>query len=305
MNDQSLFCFLLSGLLVVPKLHYQEKLLKVSSKWVILCRKLQEACGVSRSALYCKMQQLGISYNNRFSSLDNNSLDTAVREIKSNHPNCGEVMITGHLRARGIFVQRSRVRESIHRVDPQGAENRRCRRIRRRVYCVPCPNYIWHFDGNHKLIRWRFVMHAGIDGFSRLIVFCQCSNNNSSQTVLTLFQSAVSKYGRPLKVRTDKGGENARVWEEMVSQSPEREMAVITGSSVHNQRIERFNRDLNIHCADVIKPELYQLENEGLLDPSNDTDIFCLHYVYVPKINVLLQEFVNAHNHHSFLQRII
>ena len=210
-------------------------------------------------------------------------------------------MITSHLRARGINVQRNRVRESIHRVDPQGADDRRCRRIQRRVYSVPCPNFIWHLDGNHKLICWLLVVHVGIDRFSRLIiiVFCECSDNNTSQTVSALFQHAVSQYGRPLKVQTDKGGENVRVWEEMVNHSPAGEMAVITGSSVQNQRVERFNRDLNIHCADVIKLELYELEHQGLLDPSNDTDLFSLHYVYVPRINQLLQEFVSAHNHHS------
>ena len=164
---------------------------------------------------------------------------------------------------------------------------------------MPCPNFMWHLDVNHKLIRWHFIVHVAIDGFSRLIVFCACSNNNRSQTVVTLFQRAISQYGRPLKVRTDKGGENVRVWEEMINHSPAGEMAVITGSSVHNQRVERFNRDLNIHCADVLKSDLYELEHQGLLDPSNDTDLFCLHYVYVPRINQLLQEFVNAHNHHS------
>lgn len=38
-----------------------------------------------------------------------------------------------------------------------------------------------------KLIHWQFVIHVGIDGFSRLIIYCQCSNINRSQTVLTLF----------------------------------------------------------------------------------------------------------------------
>ena len=258
-----------------------------------------EVCDVSRSALYSRMEQLDICYKDRFSSIDNDDLDRVVRDIKNKHPNCGEVMITGHLRARGIIAQRNRVRESIHRVDPQGVDDRRCRRIRRRVYSVPYPNFMWHLDGNHKLIRWRFVVHVGIDGFSRLIVYCQCSNNNRTQTVLTLFQHAVSQYGRPLKVRRDKGGENVRVWEQMVNQSPSGEISVITGSPVHNQRVVQFNRDLNIHCADVIKSELYGLEQQGLLDPSNDTDLFCLHYVYVPRINQLLEEFVNAHNHHS------
>lgn len=64
-------------------------------------------------------------------------------------------------------------------------------------------------------------------------------------------------------------------------------------------RVEWFNCNLNTHCADVIKSELYELEQQGLLDPSNNTDLFCLHYVYVPRINQLLEEFVNAHNHHS------
>lgn len=35
--------------------------------------------------------------------LDNNNLDTAVRDIKMNHPNCGEVMIIGRLGARGMI----------------------------------------------------------------------------------------------------------------------------------------------------------------------------------------------------------
>ena len=37
--------------------------------------------------------------------------------------------------------------------------------IRRRVYCVDGPNSLWHIDGHHKLIKWRFVVHGGINGF--------------------------------------------------------------------------------------------------------------------------------------------
>ena len=39
-------------------------------------------------------------------------------------------------------------------------------------------------DGRHKLIRWRFVTHAGIDGYSKLIVYLRCSTNNCATTVL-------------------------------------------------------------------------------------------------------------------------
>ena len=44
-------------------------------------------------------------------------------------------------------------------------------RLYRRVYSVPGSNYLWHIDGNHKMICYRLVVHGGIDGFSRLITY--------------------------------------------------------------------------------------------------------------------------------------
>jgi hypothetical protein len=65
-----------------------------------------------------------------------------------------------------------------------------------------------HIDGHHKLINWRFVIHGGIDGFSRCIVYLECSPNNYAATVLELFQGAVQKFGLPSRVRSDFGIEN-------------------------------------------------------------------------------------------------
>ncbi len=39
-----------------------------------------------------------------------------------------------------------------------------------------------HINGHHKLINWRFVIHGGIDGFSRSIVYLKCSPNNYAAT---------------------------------------------------------------------------------------------------------------------------
>ena len=80
---------------------------------------------------------------------------------------------------------------------------------------MPGPNGLWHIDGHHSLVNWGFIIHGGIDGFSRLIVFLKCSTNNRSETVEQCFISAIEQYQWPSRVRTDHGGENTRVWQLM------------------------------------------------------------------------------------------
>ena len=96
-------------------------------------------------------------------------------------------------------------------IDPVSRSLRWLQPIRRRVYSVPGPNALWHIDSYMKLIRWSFVIHGGIDGFCRMIVYLGCSNNNCAATVLGNFQQAVGKYGVPSRVRSDFGAENNAV----------------------------------------------------------------------------------------------
>ncbi|XP_067098396.1 uncharacterized protein [Osmerus mordax] len=60
----------------------------------------------------------------------------------------------------------------------------------------------------NRRLRWRIVIHGGIDGFSRLVVFLKASNNNRSDIVMDLFSEAVAQFGVPSRVRCDYGGEN-------------------------------------------------------------------------------------------------
>lgn len=62
-------------------------------------------------------------------------------------------MIRALLRAQGVLVTRSRVREMLTRVNPTAAARRWSRTVARRVYHVPYPNSLWHIDGNMRLIR--------------------------------------------------------------------------------------------------------------------------------------------------------
>ena len=74
-----------------------------------------------------------------------------------------------------------------------------------------------HLDGNHKLIRWRMVVHGGVDGFSRAVVFLRCSNNNEASTVLEQFFCGTRKFYFPRRIRTDHRTENVEVARYMLS----------------------------------------------------------------------------------------
>ena len=55
------------------------------------------------------------------------------------------------LRTEGHQVPRRIVEELTRELDPEGCETRCAKRLRRRTYRVPGPNYCWHTDGYDKL----------------------------------------------------------------------------------------------------------------------------------------------------------
>lgn len=260
--------------------------------------KIAEILGISRSTLYRRLDEESITVDTTYSDISDSELDRTILRIKQVHPNDGERMLIGHLTRLNIFIPRTRVRASIHRVDPIGTTLRQSVTVRRRTYHSESPNYVWHADGHHKLIKWRFVTHGAIDGYSRLITYLNCADNNRAATVLESFQKAVNEFGLPQKVRTDLGGENVEVWRYMIEQHANNS-AVITGASTHNQRIERMWRDVH-RCVAVLFADTFRmLENDGKLDSLNEVDMFCLHYIYKPRINSALQSFMESWNNHS------
>ena len=79
--------------------------------------------------------------------------------ICTRNPNLGGKSVDGLLRARGIIVQRHRIRDyTLHVVDPEGVQNRLRGVLHGRQYNVVSPNELWHVGGYHKLIRWKFVV---------------------------------------------------------------------------------------------------------------------------------------------------
>ena len=64
---------------------------------------------------------------------------------------------------------------------------------------------------------------------------------------------------------------------------------MITGNSVHNARIERLWRDLRRIVVRPFANLFYYMEICSLLDTTVDTQLFALHYVYLPRINLSLR----------------
>ncbi len=132
-----------------------------------------------------------------------------------------------------------------------------------------------------------------------MIVYMKCSTNNRAATVYNFFLEGVDKFGLPSRVRSDQGGENVMVARHMIEYRGADRRSMITGSSVHNQRIERLWRDM-FRCAIKLYYRLfYFMEERELLDLSNSHHIFALHYVYKPRINRTLDEFREGWNQHG------
>lgn len=129
----------------------------------------------------------------------------------------------GFMRNRGLRVQQQKVLNSLNRVDEFGQAVRRYVVIKWRCYKVPRPNSLWHLDGHHKTIRWGFVVHEIIDGFSRIVSPCvaylrlpqthcmgrslQCGSAPTIKHLPSLMFSA--------SLQGDRGGENVQVAEWM------------------------------------------------------------------------------------------
>ncbi len=139
------------------------------------------------------------------------------------------------------------VREIQISLDPSGVEERRGRRLRRRRYGVPGPNYLWHMDSYDKLKPYGIAVNGCIDGFSRHIIWMQAyfTNNNPRVIAGYYFRAVAERRGWPQIIRSDFGTENVHVnrLQEFLREDSTGTVhgpCVFQGTSQANQRIESW-----------------------------------------------------------------
>jgi hypothetical protein len=136
----------------------------------IYVSKLASKLNISQNTLRREIRLLGIERGH--SKIPDQALDQVIHNFlqKKDHTT-GSGYVIGHVRRKGIRVQRRHIRAAIRRVDRVGQTMRRNERakIPRRSYHVPRPNALWHMDGHHKLIAWGIIIHGCVDGYSRTV----------------------------------------------------------------------------------------------------------------------------------------
>jgi hypothetical protein len=233
-------------------------------------------------------------------TLKDDELDAQVGIYLADNVNRGCVLLEAYLESEGVTAPQRKVREAMRRVDPVGVQLRTMRKISRvKKYDAHGPHYVWHMDGCHKIIRWGFVIHACIDGYSRKVVYNRCADNNKHHNQLNLLKQAATEYGFPCHVRMDKGGENVSVAWLCLKIRGDNRRSFIALSSKNNVKIERYWRD-NTRCAlDHYRDAFREFEEMGLLDVECAVMMFLLHHLFMKRINLDIDRMTYAWNCHK------
>ena len=135
-------------------------------------------------------------------------------ELAGSKCNVGYRKMWKHITTKyGVSVKREMVRKCLLKLDPEGVDSRRHRRLRRRAYSSLGPNHIWHIDGHNKLKPFGFSVHGCIDGFSRRLIWLELGPTNKNPEVIAKYylDAVLQTGGVPQKIRSDDGTENSSV----------------------------------------------------------------------------------------------
>lgn len=183
--------------------------------------KYQKICDIlkSRHSIQISLTQLNIkSYGLRRKNIEESPISKIAAAVLFECAESGSCLgyRSSWLRLKkehGLTVKCYTVSKLQGIIDFEGKELRKRRRLKRRNYTTPGPNYMIHIDGYDKLKVLEIYVQGGIDGFSRKLLWLKAADTNKNPKVVAgYFLRAIKKYKcLPTKVRADKGTENVLV----------------------------------------------------------------------------------------------
>lgn len=196
-------------------------------------------------------------------------------------------------------VQRDRVMDVLKTIDPVGTEQRRSRKLRRRMYTSPGPDHCWHSDGYDKLKPYGLPIHGAIDGFSRKVIWLKVTKtNNDPSVVAKFFIDAMRREKRaPSLLRTDCGSENG-VMAAIQCFLHQNEKAHLFSRSISNQRIENWWSHMRRGYSGWIINFFKRLVDEGILSPLNHLCMECVWFVFSQFLQSQLDNIMQQWNTH-------
>lgn len=204
----------------------------------------------------------------------------------------------------GLNVIQRDVAAAQRALAPEMVEQRRLGRLRRRTYRSEGANYIWHVDGYDKLAPYGLPIHGCVDGFSRYILWLKLGpTNRRPEQTCNYFLEAVEQYGLPHTVRIDAGTENTNIrWAQnyLATNLPRLTplQPVLTGSSNHNKRIERFWGLLRLQKVNWWMDHFKDLIGDGEMVAWEDIDRHVAYYAYNHLVRSDLESMIAWHNAH-------
>lgn len=215
------------------------------------------------------------------------------------------------LKRRGILVTRKRVRLLLKELDGNGVTLRQRRRLKRRDYVNPGPNFVWHIDGYDKLKPYGFAIHGAIDGFSRRVMWLEVgvTNNNPFVILKYYIDTIMSLKKLPCIIRSDHGTENVQVYDLHTTLRKDHNddfagnSSFMYGKSSSNQRIERWWGILRTQCVQFWMNLFKDLVAIGALDTGSNFHIAALRFCFMNLIEDDIQRCAQEWNSHLIQSR--
>ncbi|KAH9458276.1 hypothetical protein MJO29_005390 [Puccinia striiformis f. sp. tritici] len=206
----------------------------------------------------------------------------------------------------GINIHQGTAAAINRALDPEGVDRRSKRVLKRRVFKVAGPNFIWSADGHDKLLKFGLTLYGFIDAWSRKILgmFVHTTNSNPRHIGYYYLQLVKQAHGIPHVTSTDRGTETIDLAGHQMnlmsqfgnSETPDPDQSHRYSKSTHNQKIEclwsQFMREYN---SELIN-QLYKAQEQGHYDPEEPVQKLLFIYLWVPLLQRGLDKWILDYN---------